>query len=162
MRDVNCLVHGACRQCLRVLPRAPDVAKRFLVFLGHTNCGIWVGDELCWAREYLQWLFIDGPKIIDRNSASAASWRGRNIEASCSWKMQQQVSLKNRDEASARTLVWPHLETLVARPLPTIWSSHTRTSSSQVLGLILRYPVPSFARCEVALAKMSQQSRTRP
>jgi hypothetical protein len=60
------------------------------------------------------------------------------------------------------TLVWSHLETLVARPLPTIWSSHTRASSSQVLGLILRYPVPSFARCEVALAKMSQQSRNCP
>jgi hypothetical protein len=57
-------------------------------FLDAPIVAFWAGDELCWAREYLQWLSIDDPKKTNRNFASAASLSSQKVEASCLSKMQ--------------------------------------------------------------------------
>ena len=126
------------------MPRAPDVAKRSLVFLGPPIVAV-----LGWRRPFLGARILamlvesrpgkDQSQIDTRLVLEESKSRGMRSLS----KMQQRVSLESRENASAMTLVWPHLETLFARPLPTTWSQHR----AALTGTRANFTLPRASLC---------------
>ena len=151
MRIVSCM--GLVTNTVR-FAQSPRCRQTLLGFLGPPVVAFWVEDDLSWAREYLQWLVFHGPKYSNRNFAAIVSLDSRRVET---WSLCRRCNSECRRRAKTTS---GH----TSRPssLGHCRQSEVRTTHLSGTGLILRYPVPPCARCEVALAKMSQQSHTRP